>query len=132
MKIRETINSNAEKFSAIAYEDQNKVVVVKHDNDNYYDRSTDERLVFDSVTEYRAWISTQSWIVPAKVKKVSKFKEGAKMKTYRVKDEFIDRWFGNLSTDEIGDATVTYAEILRLSNEWGVSVDDLMGQVEEA
>ena len=75
MKIRETINSNAEKFSAISYEDQNKVVVVKHDNDNYYDRSTDERFVFDSVTEYRAWIAEQSWIVPAKVKNVSKFKE---------------------------------------------------------
>ena len=132
MKIRETINSNAEKFSAVAYEDQNKVVVVKHDNDNYYDRSTDERFVFDSVTEYRAWISAQSWIVPAKVKKVSKFKEERKMKTYRVKDEFIDEWFGNLSTDEIGDATVTEVEILRLSNEWGVSVDDLMEQVEEA
>ena len=54
------------------------------------------------------------------------------MKTYRVKDEFIDEWFGNLSTDEIGDATVTEVEILRLSNEWGVSVDDLMEQVEEA
>ena len=78
MKIRETINSNAEKFSAVVYEDQNKVVVVKHDNDNYYDRSTDERFVFGSVTDYRAWIAEQNWIVPAKVKRVSKFKEVAK------------------------------------------------------
>lgn len=75
MKIRETINSNAEKFSAVVYEDQNKVVAVKHDNDNYYDRSTDERFVFDSVTEYRAWIAEQSWIVSAKVKKVSAFQK---------------------------------------------------------
>lgn len=75
MKIRETINSNAEKFSAIAYEDQNKIVAVKHDNDNYYDRSTDERFVFGSVTEYRAWVDAQDWIVPAKVKKVSAFQK---------------------------------------------------------
>ncbi len=74
MKIRETINSNAEKFSAIAYEHQNKIVVVKHDTDNYYDRSTDERFEFDTISEYRAWVSTQDWVVPAKVKKVSEFK----------------------------------------------------------
>lgn len=74
MKIRETINSNAEKFSAIAYEHQNKIVVVKHDTFNYYDRSTDERLTFDTVSEYREWITKQDWIVPTKVKRVSDFK----------------------------------------------------------
>jgi hypothetical protein len=73
MKIRETINSNAEKFSAVVYEDQNKVVVVKHDTFNYYDRSTDERLTFDTVAAYRDWIAAQDWIVPAKVKTVSAF-----------------------------------------------------------
>ena len=75
MKIRETINSNAEKFSAVVYEDQNKVVVVKHDTFNYYDRSTDERFTFDTVSEYREWVATQYWIVPAKVKKVSAFQK---------------------------------------------------------
>lgn len=76
MKIRETINSNAEKFSAVVYEDQNKVIVVKHDTFNYYDSSTDERFTFDSVAEYRAWVAEQSWIIPEKVKKVSAFKGG--------------------------------------------------------
>lgn len=75
MKIRETINSKAEKFSAVVYEDQNKVVVVKHDTFNYYDRSTDERFTFDTVSEYRKWIATQDWIIPEKVKKVSAFQK---------------------------------------------------------
>jgi hypothetical protein len=75
MKIRETINSNAEKYSAVAYEHQNKVVVVKHNTFNYYDRSTDERFTFDTVREYREWITTQDWIAPAKVKKVSAFQK---------------------------------------------------------
>lgn len=75
MKIREIINSNAEKYSAVAYEDQNKVVVVKHDTFNYYDRSTNERFTFDTVSEYREWITAQDWIVPAKIKKASEFKK---------------------------------------------------------
>lgn len=75
MKIRETINSNAEKYAAVVYEDQNKVVVVKHDTFNYYDRSTDERFTFDTVSAYREWIAVQDWIVPAKVKKVSAFRK---------------------------------------------------------
>ena len=74
MKIRETINSNAERYSAVAYEEQSKVIVVKRDTFNYYDRSTDERFTFDTVSEYREWIAAQDWIVPAKVKKVSEFK----------------------------------------------------------
>lgn len=74
MKIRETINSNAEQFSATVYEDQNKVVVVKHDTYNYYDTSTDERFCFDTVSAYRDWLSRQDWIVPGKVKFVSPFK----------------------------------------------------------
>lgn len=75
MKIRETINSNAEKFLAIVYENQNKVVVLRIDTSNYYDRSTDERFTFDTVSEYREWIAAQDWIVPAKVKKVSAFQK---------------------------------------------------------
>ena len=75
MKIRETINSNAEKFSAVVYEDSNKVVVIKKDTFNYYDTSTDERFTFDTVSAYREWINAQDWIVPAKVKKVSTFQK---------------------------------------------------------
>ena len=74
MKIRETINSNAEKFSAVAYEDRGKIVVVKHDTFNYYDRSTDERFMFDTVSAYREWIAAQEWINPEKVKTVSAFR----------------------------------------------------------
>ncbi len=47
------------------------------------------------------------------------------MKTYNIKPEFLSAW-GNETTE---DAIVTEAEIQRLSNEWGVSVDDLMEQV---
>lgn len=74
MKIRETINSNVEKFSAVVYEDHNKIVVVKHETSNYYDRSTDERFMFETESEYRAWIAEQNWINPQKVKKVSAFR----------------------------------------------------------
>lgn len=74
MKIREIINSNAEMYSAVVYEDNKKIVVVKHDTFNYYDRSTDERIEFDTITKYREWLSVQDWIVPKKIKKVGQFK----------------------------------------------------------
>lgn len=53
---------------------------------------------------------------------------------YRVRDEFIDAWYGSQSTDEIEAAQATgldYSEIRRLAVEWGADVDDLMEQVEE-
>lgn len=76
MKIRETINGGAERYSAVVYEDNNKVKVRKHDAFNYqYDPSADEWFEFSSVSEYRAWISAQAWVVPEKVKMVSAFKK---------------------------------------------------------
>lgn len=51
---------------------------------------------------------------------------------YHVLPEYQDSWYGGLSTEEIGDAIVTEAEIERLAREWGVTVEDLMEQVEEA
>ena len=53
-------------------------------------------------------------------------KEG-KMKTYKIKPEFLSAW-GSDTTEE---TIITEAEIVRLSSEWGVSVDDLMEQLEE-
>ena len=53
------------------------------------------------------------------------------MKRYHVLPEYQDAWYGNLSTEEIGDAIVTEAEIQRLAREWGVAVEELMEQVEE-
>ncbi len=47
------------------------------------------------------------------------------MKTYNIKPEFLSAW-GSETTEA---TTVTEPEIQRLSNEWGVSVDDLMAQV---
>lgn len=47
------------------------------------------------------------------------------MKTYNIKPEFLSAW-GSETTE---DTIVTESEIQRLSNEWGVSVDDLMEQV---
>ena len=51
-------------------------------------------------------------------------------KQFAVKPEHWDAWFGGMSTDEIGDAIVTGAEIRRLSGEWGTDIADLMNQVE--
>lgn len=51
--------------------------------------------------------------------------------TYRVRPEFWDMWFGGMSTDEIGNAEVSSEEISRLAVEWGVTVEELMEQVEE-
>ena len=56
-------------------------------------------------------------------------------KMYTVKSEFIDNWFGSASTDEIEEAQekgFTAEDISRLARDWGVSVEDLMEQVEEA
>lgn len=52
------------------------------------------------------------------------------MKKYRVKPEYQDAWFGELPTDEIGDAIVSEDEINRLAMEWGVSLFDLLAQVD--
>lgn len=52
-------------------------------------------------------------------------------KNYKVKVEYQDAWFGGLPTDEIGDAVVSEEEIERLALEWGMTVGELMEQVEE-
>ncbi len=52
-------------------------------------------------------------------------------KNYKVKAEYQDAWFGGLPTDEIGAAVVSEEEIQRLACEWGMTVDELMDQVEE-
>lgn len=72
MKIRATINNNADKFAATVYEDSNKIIVIKRDTYNYYDNSTDERFEFSTVAEYSEWLSTQDWI--NKTEFVSRFK----------------------------------------------------------
>lgn len=54
---------------------------------------------------------------------------------YIVKSEYIDQWFGNASTEEIEAAQAkgfTEDDISRMANDWSVSVEDLMEQVEEA
>lgn len=53
---------------------------------------------------------------------------------YIVKSEFIDQWFGNATTEEIEEAQAngfTTEDISRLACDWGVSVEELMEQVEE-
>lgn len=53
---------------------------------------------------------------------------------YRVKDEYIDKWCGSESTDEIEaqqEKGFTLEEVKHLTSEWGCSVDDLMEQLEE-
>lgn len=54
--------------------------------------------------------------------------------SYRVKDEYIDQWYGSESTDAIEaqqEKGFTFEEVKRLASEWGCSVDDLMEQLEE-
>lgn len=60
-------------------------------------------------------------------------KENATMteRRYHVLPEYQDSWYGGIPTAEIGDAIVTETEIQRLAHEWGVTVDELMEQVEE-
>ena len=50
-------------------------------------------------------------------------------KLYRILPEFYDNWTD--SADYEHDSIVTENEIKCLAAEWGVSVDDLMEQVEE-
>ena len=53
---------------------------------------------------------------------------------YRVKDEFIDGWYGNASSDEIEHDQArgfSYAELVDLSDAWSISLYDLLQQVEE-
>ena len=45
---------------------------------------------------------------------------------YRIRDEYISEW------GDGWDNLITMDEIKRLANEWGVSVDELMQQVEKS
>ena len=71
MKIRETINSNAEEYICTVYENAGKIIARKHETSNYYDTSTDEVFEFGSIAEYEKWKASQEWI--KKVEKVSSF-----------------------------------------------------------
>lgn len=76
MKIRETINNGSNRFTATAYENANKIIVVR--NDNFIKISTPqkyEHFEFSSISDYETWKSTQSWIDDKKIKKVSPFKK---------------------------------------------------------
>ena len=53
---------------------------------------------------------------------------------YRVRDEFIDAWYGSSFADEISHSQIegiTYQEIVDLANAWMMPFEDLMEQVEE-
>ena len=52
---------------------------------------------------------------------------------FRVKDKFIDGWYGSSSADEISHSQIegiTYQEIVDLANAWMMPVEDLLQQVE--
>lgn len=51
------------------------------------------------------------------------------MKTYTVKPEYIDFWSGDPEFCE--NPVVDEAELNRLANEWGATVEDLMYQLTE-
>ena len=53
---------------------------------------------------------------------------------YRVLDEYIDQWYGSMSLKEIESAQkegLNMEEIRRLSEEWGVSLEKLIEEVEQ-
>lgn len=47
--------------------------------------------------------------------------------TYLIKEEYWSKWGEDVNAETV----VTDAEVKRLAAEWGVEVDDLMGQLEE-
>lgn len=74
MKRRETINSNAEKFAAVAYEEAGKIRVEKYETEVLaYSLGEREWLEFDTIADYEAWKSAQDWIKPEKVRRVAFF-----------------------------------------------------------
>lgn len=75
MKVREIINNNANEFTATTYEDNNKIIVIKSNTYNYYDNSTDEKFVFNTIKEYEDWKKEQNWIDPNKIKIIHNFKK---------------------------------------------------------
>lgn len=74
MKIRQTLNNNADRFAATVYEKKGKIVVIKRDTFNYYDDSTNEQFEFSSVSDFEAWKAAQDWIVTSKSRTVCPFK----------------------------------------------------------
>ena len=75
MKIRETINNNADKYKAVTFEDAGKIIVVKQDTYNYYDSSTNNYFEFNTISQYENWKAEQDWINKKKIKKVSAFRK---------------------------------------------------------
>ena len=74
MKVRETLNNNADHYAATVFEHDNKVVVIKRDTFNIFDDSTDERFEFSTIAEYETWKAAQEWIVPRKTHTLCHFK----------------------------------------------------------
>lgn len=72
MKLRIQINNNAEKYVASVYEDNNKIFVVKSDNQNW--NATRETFQFNSIEELDNWVRNQDWINPKKIQLISNFK----------------------------------------------------------
>lgn len=60
---------------------------------------------------------------------VEKLRGEGTMKQYRVKPEYLDNWLAH--GDSADEVIVDENEINRLAREWGMSVEDLMEQVEE-
>lgn len=75
MKIRETINDNAEKYKAVTFEENGEIVVIKQDTYNYYDTSSNEYFKFKTIKEYEEWKKEQNWINIKKIQKVSAFRK---------------------------------------------------------
>ena len=73
MKLRQILNNNTKKYKGEVFEDNNKIIVIKKDTNNYYDNSTDEKFEFKSITEYENWKEQQDWIFTTR--KVNNFRK---------------------------------------------------------
>ena len=99
MKVRGSLNNNANAYSATIFEDNGKIIVAKRPTTPV--GATDiKTFTFNSVKDLKSWIDKQDWIDKKKVRigefrssklKAPKFK-APKMKQAKVNNATLSKW----------------------------------------